>query len=93
MKKLIYGIAFLAIAGSTILVACNKQEMKPVSKTAKTEQTHSAEKSGTITTLFFRSVAILPQSHLMVNNGTEFAQQFSLLRFGRVLHSIGVLYY
>lgn len=81
MKKVIFGISFFAIAGTTILVACNKQEVKPTSKTIKTEETPSVEKSGTITALFYRSVAILPKSHLVVNGGTEYVQQFSLLMF------------
>jgi hypothetical protein len=44
MKKLIYGIAFLAIAGSTILVACDKEAVKPNSKTIGTK-TSTLEKS------------------------------------------------
>ncbi|WP_343636253.1 hypothetical protein [Fluviicola sp.] len=82
MKKLIYGISFLAIAGGAILVACNKQNLNPnQSPNAKTETAIDAEKSGAITSLFYRSVAILPKSHLVVNNGTEYVQQFSLLMF------------
>ena len=82
MKRLIYGVAFLAITGATVLVACNKQNPTPNQSTkAKTEAVSDVEKSGAITSLFFRSVAIVPRSHLMVNGGTEFAQQFSLLRF------------
>ncbi len=45
MKKIIYGIAFLAIAGTTILVACDKQAVKPNSKTVKTEATPNLEKN------------------------------------------------
>nr|WP_294858680.1 hypothetical protein [uncultured Fluviicola sp.] len=81
MKKVIFGISFLAIAGATILVACNKQEVKPTSKTIKTEQAQGVEKTGAITALFFRSVVIVPQDHLLVDGGTKFAQQFSLLKF------------
>ncbi len=81
MKKVIFGISFLAIAGGAILVACNKQIINPTSKTAKTEQTPSVEKSGVITSLFFRSVAIIAENHLIIEGGTKFAQQVSLLKF------------
>lgn len=81
MKKIIFGISFLAITGGAILGACNKQEINPNSKTVKTETTPNLEKSGSITALFYRSVAIVPKNHLLVSGGTEFAQQFSLQRF------------
>jgi hypothetical protein len=82
MNKLIYGISILAIAGGLILVACNKQTPAPNQSTnTKTETASDVEKSGAITSQFFRSVAIVPKSHLIVNGGTEYVQRFSLLMF------------
>jgi hypothetical protein len=47
MKKVIFGISFLVIAGASILVACNKQNLNlNQSNTVKTEQTPSVEKLG-----------------------------------------------
>jgi hypothetical protein len=86
MKKLIYGIAFLAITGGAVLVACNKQNPAPKRLTEK-ETTTVVQKSGGLTDdkteLFFESVAIVPQSHLMIKEGREFAQRFSLLIFDK----------
>lgn len=45
MKKLIYGVAFVAISAGAVLVACSKQELNPTT-TKKTETTTSVEKSG-----------------------------------------------
>jgi hypothetical protein len=82
MKKLIYGISFLAIAGGAILVACNKQNLNPTLKqSTQTETVSDVEKSDVVTSLFYRSVAILPKSHLIISGGSEYVQQFSLLMF------------
>lgn len=48
MKKLIFGISFLAITGGTILVACNKQNPIP-NKSTKTETSSNIEKTGGLT--------------------------------------------
>lgn len=49
MKRLIYGVAFLAITGATVLVACDKQDVTPNKATAKTEAVSNIEKSGRLT--------------------------------------------
>ncbi len=46
MKKLIYGIGFLAIAGSTILVACNKEAVKPNSKMIEPKSSNLEKSAG-----------------------------------------------
>lgn len=49
MKKLIYGVVFLAITGVTVLVACDKQNVVPTQATKKTETVSSIEKSAGLT--------------------------------------------
>lgn len=49
MKKLIYGVIFLVIAGGTLLVACNKQNVTPVQVNSKAEKSPSIEKMGGLT--------------------------------------------
>lgn len=82
MKKLIYGISFLAITGGVILVSCNKQNMD---QNQSKQISSNVEKSTILTSdevaLFYKSVALVPQKHLKLNQETEFAQRFSLLNF------------
>lgn len=49
MKKLIYGVALLAITSGAVLVACNKQNPNPNQTTAKTEIPLNVEKTGRLT--------------------------------------------
>lgn len=46
MKKLIYGTTFIALIGGVVLVACNKQDVKPQSKTVRIEEPKDLEKTG-----------------------------------------------